>query len=53
MPDLATVGKMTADPEWAVATKDEGEWVDDKKGLVSVGYVAQHLLPSGEILEIE
>lgn len=53
MPDLATVAKMTADPEWAVATKFEGEWIDDEKGLVSVGYVSTHLLPSGEILKYE
>ena len=53
MPDLSTVSNMVADPEWPVVMKYEEEWIDDKKGLVSVGYVAPHLLPSGEILKIE
>lgn len=52
VPDLQTISNVMVDPDWPNAIKDELEWVDTSKSLVSVGYVTQYLTSKGEFLNI-
>ena len=52
IPDIQTIKNVMSDPDWATAIKDQGEWVDLSKALVSLGYSTQYLLETGEVINM-
>jgi hypothetical protein len=43
LPGVKTIENMMADPEWHEAVKDQVDWVDTSKALLSLGYHTQYL----------
>jgi hypothetical protein len=41
-----------SDPDWLEAIKDQDDWVDTSKALVSLGYSTPFLLETGEVLNM-
>ncbi|KAI1094735.1 hypothetical protein F5B19DRAFT_490270 [Rostrohypoxylon terebratum] len=52
LPDMQTIQKVMTDPDWALAVKDQENWVDTSKALLSLGYQVPYLLESGEIVNM-
>ncbi|KAI1662332.1 hypothetical protein F4813DRAFT_396971 [Daldinia decipiens] len=52
IPDVQTIKNVTSDPEWPVAVKDQDDWVDSTKALVSLGYSTPYLLETGEVVNM-
>ncbi|KAI9649990.1 hypothetical protein NHQ30_000003 [Ciborinia camelliae] len=52
IPDLQAVKNVMSDPEWPTAIKDQDDWIDVSKALVSVGYYTPYLLETGEIVNL-
>ncbi|KAI0118031.1 EthD domain-containing protein [Hypoxylon sp. NC0597] len=52
IPDVQAIRNVLADPEWAAAVKDQEDWVDTSKALVSLGYSTPYLLETGEIVNL-
>ncbi|CAI7592057.1 unnamed protein product [Penicillium glandicola] len=44
LPDVETIKKIMSDPDWQIAVKDQGDWVQVSKALVSVGYSTPYVL---------
>ncbi|KAJ5355697.1 Dimeric alpha-beta barrel [Penicillium concentricum] len=44
LPDVETIKKVMSDPEWQIAVKDQSDWVQVSKALVSVGYSTPYVL---------
>ncbi|KAJ5177398.1 Dimeric alpha-beta barrel [Penicillium coprophilum] len=44
LPDVDTIKKVMSDPDWQVAVKDQGDWVQVPKALVSVGYSTPYVI---------
>ena len=38
IPDMQAMKNVISDPDWAVATKDQNDWVDVERALVSLGH---------------
>lgn len=38
LPNAEVIKNIMSDPDWAVALKDQDDWVDVPKALVSLGY---------------
>jgi len=53
IPDMQAMKNVVSDPEWAVATKDQDQWVDMSKSLVSLGYSTPYLLETGEVVNLQ
>ncbi|ATZ53974.1 hypothetical protein BCIN_10g00030 [Botrytis cinerea B05.10] len=51
LPDLESVTKLLTDPDWPAAIKNQDDWVDMSRALVSVGYETPYLL-DGEIVNL-
>ncbi|PQE16661.1 dimeric alpha-beta barrel protein [Rutstroemia sp. NJR-2017a BBW] len=51
LPDLDCVMKLMTDPDWPAAIKNQDDWVDMSRALVSVGYETPYLL-DGEIVNL-
>lgn len=43
-PSLQTMRDIMADPEWSESIKDQDDWVDVPKALVSVGQITPYFL---------
>lgn len=41
---METITNIMSDPDWQLAVKDQENWVDVPKALVSVGYSTPYLL---------
>jgi len=52
IPDLQVLQNVISDPDWLVAVKDEEDWVETTKALVSVGYSTPYLLETGEVVNM-
>ncbi|KAI1122381.1 hypothetical protein F5Y10DRAFT_287266 [Nemania abortiva] len=50
--DMETISKVMSDKEWSTAIKDQEDWVDVKRALVSVGYSTPYLLETGEVVNM-
>ncbi|VUC28763.1 unnamed protein product [Clonostachys rosea] len=50
---IESIGKVMADPEWHAALKDDDEWVDKSKALLSLGYSTPFLLTTGEVVNLQ
>ncbi|KAN0121904.1 hypothetical protein V8E51_000230 [Hyaloscypha variabilis] len=53
LPSLETITNVLSDPEWAEVLKDQDEWVDTSRALVSVGHFTPYLLESGEVVNVK
>jgi hypothetical protein len=53
IPDMQAMKDVLADPDWGVAVKDQDDWVDMDKALVSLGYSTPYLLETGEIVNLQ
>jgi hypothetical protein len=40
------------DPEWHATQKNQGEFLDSSKNLISLGFITPFLLESGEVVNI-
>ncbi|KAE9382063.1 hypothetical protein N431DRAFT_539545 [Stipitochalara longipes BDJ] len=52
LPGMETVGNVMSDPEWTEVLKDQDEWVDTSRALVTVGYETPYLLETGEVVNM-
>jgi len=52
VPDIQTIKNVMSDPEWLDVIKDQDEWVDTSKALVSLGYSTPYLLETGEVVNM-
>ncbi|KAK3326510.1 hypothetical protein B0H66DRAFT_589111 [Apodospora peruviana] len=53
IPDMQTIKNVMGDPDWAVAIKDQDDWVDMERALVSLGYCTPYLLKTGEVVNLK
>ncbi|KAJ5216098.1 Dimeric alpha-beta barrel [Penicillium cinerascens] len=44
LPTVETITNVMSDPDWQLAVKDQENWVDVPKALVSAGYSTPYLL---------
>ena len=52
IPDVQTIKNVMSDPAWQEVNKDQEEWVDTSKALVSLGYHTPYLLETGEVVNM-
>lgn len=52
IPNVAAIKNVMSDPDWATAIKDQEDWVDTSKALVSLGYSTPYLLENGEVVNM-
>ncbi|KAI1461934.1 hypothetical protein F4805DRAFT_188243 [Annulohypoxylon moriforme] len=52
IPDAQTVTNVRTDPDWPKAIKDQEDWVETSKALVSIGYFTPYLLETGEVVNM-
>lgn len=52
LPNAGVIQSVMSDPDWAVALKDQDDWVDTAKSLVSLGYCTPYLLKTGEVVNM-
>ena len=50
--DVQTIKNVMSDPAWQEVIKDQEEWVDTSKALVSLGYHTPYLLETGEVVNM-
>jgi len=43
VPDVQVIRSIMGDPEWLEVIKDQEEWVDTSRALVSLGYATTYL----------
>lgn len=49
---MQVIRNVMSDPDWLAAIKDQDDWVDTSKALVSLGYSTPFLLETGEVLNM-
>ncbi|KAI1635699.1 hypothetical protein F4809DRAFT_427955 [Biscogniauxia mediterranea] len=52
LPSVETIKKVMSDPDWPVAVKDQDDWVDMSKALLSLGHCTPYLLETGEVVNM-
>ncbi|KAI0023525.1 hypothetical protein F4780DRAFT_53438 [Xylariomycetidae sp. FL0641] len=52
LPSMQAIQNVISDPEWANAVKDQDEWVEGSKALVSLGHWTPYLLETGEVVNV-
>ncbi|KAM3086804.1 hypothetical protein ACMFMG_000925 [Clarireedia jacksonii] len=53
LPSVQSIGNIMSDPDWEEkALKDQENWVDMSRALVSVGFYTPYLVESGEVVNI-
>ncbi|TVY90021.1 hypothetical protein LAWI1_G003315, partial [Lachnellula willkommii] len=52
IPDVQVVKNVMSDPDWQEAIKDQDDWVDMTKALVSLGHSTPYLLETGEVVNM-
>lgn len=50
---MGAIGAVMADPDWAESVKDQEDWVDVPKALLSLGYYTPYLLETGEVVNLK
>ncbi|KAI1504808.1 hypothetical protein F5X99DRAFT_371049 [Biscogniauxia marginata] len=53
IPDAQAIKRVMLDPDWSAAIKDQDDWVDTTKALVSLGYSTPYLLETGEVVNMK
>ncbi|KAK8061309.1 hypothetical protein PG994_007675 [Apiospora phragmitis] len=51
LPDMQTIQNVMSDPDWQVSVKDQDQWVDVPKAVVSLGHHVPYLV-EGEVLNM-
>lgn len=51
VPDMQTIQTVMSDPDWQTSVKDQDQWVDVPKALVSLGHHVPYLV-EGEVLNM-
>jgi hypothetical protein len=49
---VQTIKNVMSDPGWPAAIKDEADWVDTSRALVSMGHYTPYLLETGEVVNM-
>jgi hypothetical protein len=52
MPDMEAIKNLMSDPGFVESIKDQEDWVDTSKALVSIGYDTPYLLETGEVVNM-
>jgi hypothetical protein len=52
LPGVGTIQAVMSDPDWQAALKDQDDWVDTDRALVSLGYCTPYLLETGEVVNM-
>ncbi|KAI0477923.1 hypothetical protein GGR56DRAFT_639375 [Xylariaceae sp. FL0804] len=52
MPNPDAIKAVMGDPEWPISLKEEPDYLDASKALISLGYVKPYMLPSGELVNM-
>lgn len=50
--DMQSINNAMSDPEWLEITKDQDDWVDMSRALVTIGSETPYLLETGEIVNL-
>lgn len=50
---METIGALTTDPDWDESIKDQEDWVDVPKALLSLGHYTPYLLETGEVVNLK
>ncbi|KFA73928.1 hypothetical protein S40288_00918 [Stachybotrys chartarum IBT 40288] len=53
IPDAQAIKNVMSDPDWPAAIKDQDDWVDTSKALLSLGYHTPYLLKTGEVVNMK
>ncbi|CAG8970841.1 hypothetical protein HYALB_00000818 [Hymenoscyphus albidus] len=53
IPDMQAIMKVLGDADWQVAVRDQDEWLESKKALVSLGYLTTYLRETGEVVNMK
>lgn len=53
IPGMQVMKDIVADPDWIAATKDQDEWVNMQKALVSLGFSTTYLTENGKIINLQ
>jgi hypothetical protein len=53
LPSVQSIAEIMSDPDWQAAIKDQEEWVDVSRALVSVGFYTPYLVESGRVVNLE
>ncbi|KAK8122210.1 hypothetical protein PG984_010880 [Apiospora sp. TS-2023a] len=51
LPDMECIQKVMTDPDWQTSVKDQDQWVDVPKALVSLGHHVPYLV-EGEVVNM-
>lgn len=49
---MDVIKEVMSDPDFLFSIKDQDEWLDTSKALVSLGYYTPYLLESGEVVNM-
>jgi hypothetical protein len=49
---VQVIKDVMSDPDWPAAIKDQDDWVDYTKALLSLGYSTPYLLKTGEVVNM-
>jgi hypothetical protein len=49
---VQTILNVMADPGWAASIKDQDDWLDTDRALISLGYETPYLLANGEVVNM-
>ncbi|KAH7310704.1 hypothetical protein B0I35DRAFT_514724 [Stachybotrys elegans] len=52
IPDVQAIQNVMMDPDWPEAIRDQEDWVDTSRALVSLGYLTPYLLKTGEVVNM-
>ncbi|KAK8851627.1 hypothetical protein PGQ11_014106 [Apiospora arundinis] len=52
LPDMQCIQKIMSDPDWQTAVKDQDQWVDVPRALVTLGHHIPFLLETGEMVNM-
>jgi hypothetical protein len=52
IPNMQSVVAVMMDPEFQESVKDQEDWVDTQRALVSAGFITPYLLETGEVVNL-
>jgi hypothetical protein len=50
---VQTIKDVMMDPDFLASVKDQEDWVETSKALVSLGYHTPYLLETGEVVNMD
>ncbi|PQE27247.1 dimeric alpha-beta barrel protein [Rutstroemia sp. NJR-2017a WRK4] len=52
LPSVQSIAEIMSDPDWQEAIKDQEDWVDVSRALVSVGFYTPYLVEGGKFVNL-